>query len=77
MSDCKHCEHLTARWEDTAGEHKRWQCCHCGRIRSEYAPTHGLPFHGLAIYWDQSREDAPSTSRHFRGYSQRRAPGTA
>jgi len=31
----------------------------------------------LAIYWDQSREDAPSTSRHFRGYSQRRAPGTA
>lgn len=36
MSDCKHCEHLTAYWKDTAGEHKRWQCCHCGRIRGEW-----------------------------------------
>lgn len=37
MSECKHCEHLTAYWEDTAGKHDRWQCCHCGRIR-EHGP---------------------------------------
>jgi len=42
MSDCKHCEHLTARWEDIAGEHKRWQCCHCGRIRDETTSLRSL-----------------------------------
>ena len=55
VSDCKHCEHLTAYWEDTSGKHKRWQCCHCGRIRDEYAP--------VGVVWRSARRGCAVLSK--------------
>lgn len=33
--DCKHCDHLRSQYSNSAGNHKEYVCCHCGRVRTE------------------------------------------